>query len=81
MRVMSDLCKRGHVVIAVDTLEGAPFATPQDPLIERMWGLQRQFMYRDMRTVGVDVVAWRDGATLDQVMALAPERRRSGRRR
>jgi uncharacterized protein (DUF58 family) len=75
-----DLCKRGHVVIAVDTLEGAPFATPQDPLIVRMWGLQRSFMYRDMRTVGVDVVAWRDDATLDQVMALAPERRRTSRR-
>lgn len=76
-----DLCKRGHVVIAVDTLEGAPFATPQDPLIVRMWGLQRSFMYRDMRTVGVDVVAWRDEATLDQVMALAPDRRRTSRRR
>jgi uncharacterized protein (DUF58 family) len=76
-----DLCKRGHVVVAVDVLEGAPFPDEQDPLVLRMWALQRSFMYRDMATVGVDVVDWRAESTLDQVMHLVPHRRRSGQGR
>ena len=71
-----DLCRRGHVVVAVDVLEGAPFDDLDDPLIARMWSMQRAFMYRDMRTIGVDVVAWSADGTLDQVMALVPRRRR-----
>ena len=53
-----DLRKRGHTVVAVDVLEGAPFEGEKDPLFTRMWAMQRSFMYRDMGTVGVDVVAW-----------------------
>jgi uncharacterized protein (DUF58 family) len=77
-----DLCRRGHVVVAVDVLGGPPFEAEQDPLIARMWAMQRSFMYRDMGTVGVDVVAWRGDSPLDQVMHLVPDRRRrvSGRR-
>jgi uncharacterized protein (DUF58 family) len=77
-----DLCRRGHVVVAVDVLGGPPFEAEQDPLIARMWALQRSFMYRDMGTVGVDVVAWRGDSPLDQVMHLVPDHRRrvSGRR-
>ena len=71
-----DLCKRGHTVVAVDVLEGSPFETEQDPLIARMWSLQRAFMYRDMGTIGVDVVSWRGDSTLDQAMQLVPDRRR-----
>ena len=91
-----DLCRRGHVVVAVDVLDGAPFDDLDDPLIARMWSMQRSFMYRDMRTIGVDVLSWpseagvsgvsgvsapADGSrrvegTLDQVMLLAPRRRR-----
>ncbi|MGE2835284.1 DUF58 domain-containing protein [Mycobacterium sp. SMC-4] len=70
-----DLRKRGHAVIAVDILEGCPIADVGDPLVERMWSLQRSFMYRDMATVGVDIVAWPGSATLDQAMALMPEHR------
>jgi uncharacterized protein (DUF58 family) len=70
-----ELCRRGHVVVAVDVLDGTPFDEP-DPLIRRMWTLQRSFMYRDMRTIGVDVVSWRGDVALDQVMHLVPERRR-----
>ena len=44
-----DLCRRGHVVVAVDVLDGAPFDDLDDPLIARMWSMQRAFMYRDMR--------------------------------
>lgn len=77
-----DLCRRGHVVVAVDVLAGPPFEVEQDPLIARMWALQRSFMYRDMGSVGVDVVAWRGDGPLEQVMQLVPHRRRraSGRR-
>jgi uncharacterized protein (DUF58 family) len=78
-----DLRKRGHTVVAVDVLQGAPFDADRDKLFDRMWSMQRSFMYRDMGTVGVDVVAWSagdSGATLDQVMQLVPDRRRSGGR-
>ncbi|MEZ0339071.1 DUF58 domain-containing protein [Mycobacterium sp. pV006] len=70
-----DLRRRGHTVIAVDILQGCPIAGVTDPLVERMWNLQRAFMYRDMATVGVDIVAWPDTVALDQAMALMPERR------
>ena len=81
-----ELCRRGHVVVAVDVLDGAPFEAEQDPLVRRMWSLQRAFMYRDMRTIGVDVVAWSGSSSnhgaLDQAMQLVPEhRRRRARRR
>jgi uncharacterized protein (DUF58 family) len=75
-----DLRKRGHTVVAVDVLEGAPFDEERDLLITRMWALQRSFMYRDMGTIGVDVVPWRGEATLDQAMQLIPDRRRRVRR-
>jgi uncharacterized protein (DUF58 family) len=71
-----DLCRRGHVVVAVDVLEGAPFDDLDDPLIARMWSMQRSFMYRDMRTIGVDIVSWSVDGTLDQVMGLVPRCRR-----
>jgi len=76
-----DLRKRGHTVVAVDVLEGAPFEDERDGLVGRMWSLQRSFMYRDMRTIGVDVVSWRGDATLDQAMQLVPDHRRPARRR
>jgi uncharacterized protein (DUF58 family) len=76
-----DLRKRGHTVVAVDVLEGAPFEGDMDPLFTRMWAMQRSFMYRDMGTIGVDVVAWSSESTLDQSMRLVPERRRPVRGR
>jgi uncharacterized protein (DUF58 family) len=76
-----DLRKRGHTVVAVDVLEGAPFEEDRDQLVARMWSLQRSFMYRDMGTIGVDVVSWRGDATLDQAMQLVPDHRSPARRR
>ena len=76
-----DVRRRGHTVVAVDVLEGAPFEEERDGLLARMWSLQRSFMYRDMRTIGVDVVSWRDDSTLDQAMQLVPDHRRPARRR
>src|SRR5271166_172400 len=70
-----DLRRRGHVVVAVDVLDSSPFEGPQDPLIDRMWALQRSAMYRDMATIGVDIVPWRGDSTLDQSMGVLPDRR------
>lgn len=77
-----DLRRRGHVVVAVDVLQGAPFRSAQDPLVARMWALQRSAMYRDMGTVGVDVVAWQPDRTLDRSLQAVPDHRRrlAGRR-
>ena len=77
-----DLRRRGHVVVAVDVLQGSPFRTTHDPLVDRMWALQRSAMYRDMGTVGVDVVAWQTDRSLDQSMRAVPDHRRpaTGRR-
>lgn len=76
-----DLRKRGHTVVAVDVLEGSPLQGQRDPLVDRIWSLQRSFMYRDMGTVGVDVVSWQEDSTLDQAMYALPERRRTVRGR
>ncbi|MGH3633506.1 DUF58 domain-containing protein [Mycobacterium sp.] len=75
-----DLRKRGHVVMAVDVLQGSPLEAQQDRLIARMWALQRSAMYRDMATIGVDVLAWQADRTLDQSMRVMPDRRMTGRR-
>jgi uncharacterized protein (DUF58 family) len=76
-----DLRKRGHVVIAVDILDSSPFEEEQDPLVDRMWALQRSHMYRDMATVGVDILSWGGDQTLEQSMGLMPDRRRRVRGR
>ncbi|MBP2187758.1 DUF58 domain-containing protein [Nocardia goodfellowii] len=75
-----DLRKRGHVVVVIDVLRGNPFRDGLDETLSRMWQLERSSMYRDMGTVGVDIVAWPEGARLDQVMRLIPEHRRRATR-
>jgi uncharacterized protein (DUF58 family) len=76
-----DLRRRGHVVLAVDILDSSPFEDDQDPLVDRMWVLQRSSMYRDMATVGVDIVSWRGDSGLEQSMGVLPDRRRRVRGR
>jgi uncharacterized protein (DUF58 family) len=76
-----DLRKRGHVVIAVDILDSSPFEGQQDPLVDRMWALQRSAMYRDMATIGVDIVSWEGDQSLEQSMGVMPDRRRRVRGR
>lgn len=70
-----ELCKRGHAVVAVDVLDGAPFTGELDPLIVRMWALERSTMYRDLGTVGIDVVRWRPDTGLQDAMRPIPDRR------
>ncbi|MFE9784488.1 DUF58 domain-containing protein [Nocardia salmonicida] len=74
-----DLRKRGHVVVAVDVLRGTPFEDGLDPTMAKMWQLERASMYRDMGTVGVDIIAWPEDTRLDQAMRLLPEHRRAVR--
>jgi uncharacterized protein (DUF58 family) len=76
-----DLRRRGHVVLAVDILDSSPFEGQQDPLVDRMWTLQRSAMYRDMATIGVDIVSWREDSGLEQSMGVMPDRRRRVRGR
>ena len=76
-----DLRRRGHVVLAVDILDSSPFEGEQDPLVDRMWTLQRSAMYRDMATIGVDIVSWRGDSGLEQSLAVLPDRRRRVRGR
>ncbi|OBJ63803.1 DUF58 domain-containing protein [Mycobacterium asiaticum] len=71
-----DLRKRGHVVVAVDVLDTSPFEGEHDPLVGRMWALQRSAMYRDMTSIGVDVLAWPSDRSLEQSMGALPDRRR-----
>lgn len=73
---LTDLRKRGHVVLVVDVLAGHPFEEEPDPLVARIWTLERSAMYRDMATVGVDVASWPKQQTLEQSMLLATQRRR-----
>src|SRR5260370_20390312 len=40
-----DLRRRGHVVVAVDVLPGAPFRSAHDPLGDPVWAPQRSGMY------------------------------------
>jgi uncharacterized protein (DUF58 family) len=76
-----NLRKRGHVVVAVDILNRLPFEGVKDPLVERLWALQRSGMYRDMATIGVDIVSWQTDRSLEQSMDLLPDRRRRVRAR
>lgn len=72
---LADLAKRGHAVVVVDVLEGCPLEGDQEPILQRMWALQRSAMYRDMRMTGVDVVSWPSEVPLDHAMRTLPERR------
>lgn len=68
-----ELSRRGHVVVVVDVLDGCPLGDDLDPLVTRMWALQRSAMYRDMRVVGVEVLAWPKALTLEAAMRLMPD--------
>jgi len=76
-----DLRKRGHVVVAVDILDKSPFDGERDPLVDRLWAVQRSAMYRDMATIGVDIISWREGFALEQSMGVLPDRRHQVRGR
>ncbi|MDQ1248024.1 MAG: hypothetical protein QG597_2396 [Actinomycetota bacterium] len=64
---LTDLCARGHPVVVIDVLQDRVF-DGDDVLVDLMWKLQRSAMYRNLRSVGVNVLAWPADAALDQVM-------------
>ncbi len=68
-------------MVVVDVMDGSPFESENEPILERMWGLQRSAMYRDMRVVGVEVIAWPTDVTVDQAMRLVPPQSTVRRRR
>ncbi len=68
-----ELSRRGHLVVVVDVLDGCPLGEDLDPIVTRMWALQRAAMYRDMRVVGVEVVAWPTTVPLEAAMRLMPD--------
>ena len=55
---LMDLRRRGHPVLAVDVLDSAPFSDDLDPLIARIWRLERGELYRDLHSSGIEVVRW-----------------------
>ncbi|GAB2660098.1 DUF58 domain-containing protein [Nocardia goodfellowii] len=73
------LRKRGHRVLAVDVVGENMFRDETEPLIGRLWSLERAAMYRDLGAVGIEVVAW--GAAPDIADVLRVLRRRPARYR
>ncbi|MQY26395.1 DUF58 domain-containing protein [Nocardia aurantia] len=73
-----ELHRRRHPVRVVDTLSGTPFEEPEDPMLSRWWSLERAAMYRDLATVGVEVLAWDDDRTLAEVLWTGRSRRDAG---
>ncbi|HPY25922.1 MAG TPA: DUF58 domain-containing protein [Mycobacterium sp.] len=64
---LTDLSARGHPVVVIDVLQERVF-DGDDVLVDLMWKLQRSAMYRNLRSVGVNVLAWPADVGLDQVM-------------
>jgi uncharacterized protein (DUF58 family) len=73
---LNDLRTRGHPVVVVDVLAGSPFTDELDPIITRWWRLARARMYRDMASLGIDVVNWSEQVSLEHVMHLLTQRSR-----
>lgn len=72
--------RRGSAVTAVDLLSAdAPFSDDADPLIGRLWALERRAMYRDMATIGVEVIGWQDGLRVTDALALGRRPSLAGR--
>lgn len=58
-------------MVVIDVLQEKVFAgdfEDNDVLLDLMWDLQRSAMYRNLRSVGVNVLAWPADVALDQVM-------------
>lgn len=73
---LDDLRLRGYAAVVVDVLREMPRVGTEevDPLVERMWRLERRTMHRNFALLGIPVVPWVAGTALDE--ALAPLARR-----
>jgi len=63
-----DLRRRGHAVVAVDVLRGAPFAEELDPIAAQLWRLERKYMHRNLGMSGVDVIEWPEDIPLERAL-------------
>lgn len=68
---LDNLRLRGHGVLVVDVLRDLPAVDHAgvDPLVARVWRLERGSMHRNLATLGIPVVPWRAGTTLAEVLA------------
>jgi uncharacterized protein (DUF58 family) len=64
---LQDIRHRGHPIVVVDVLRDAPTGTA-DPLVQRVWRLERRTLHRDLATLGIRVVPWPEESTLDAVL-------------
>ncbi|MFF0494423.1 DUF58 domain-containing protein [Nocardia sp. NPDC004068] len=71
-----ELRKRGHPIVVVDVLAGADLVRPSDdPLCRKLWDFERRGMYRDMRSSGLEVVAWPPEHALSEALTVRGPRR------
>ncbi|MDV6014447.1 DUF58 domain-containing protein [Haloechinothrix sp. LS1_15] len=61
---------RGYAVAAVDVLTAMPrhATAADDPLVARLWRLQRRGLHRNLASLGVPVMPWRTESSLDEVL-------------
>ncbi|MGH3517825.1 MAG: DUF58 domain-containing protein [Haloechinothrix sp.] len=79
---LNDIRLRGYAVIVIDVLRDIPrvAARPIDPLVARMWRLERASMHRNFATLGIPVLPWRADAALDEVLGPVGRRPLAARR-
>lgn len=79
---LHDVRLRGYAVLVVDVLRDIPRvgAEPVDPLVDRMWRLERGRMHRNFALLGIPVVPWRAETALDEVIAPLARRPLAARR-
>lgn len=76
---LQDVRLRGYAVAVVDVLRDLPSADV-DPLVARMWRLERSRMHRHFALLGIPVVPWHEDAALDETLTPLSRRPLSARR-
>ncbi len=71
---MLDLRRRGHTVLVIDVLRGAPFKHGLDPIAARLWRLERRNVHRDLGLSGIEVVGWPADSALETVLSVLDRR-------
>jgi uncharacterized protein (DUF58 family) len=70
-QALTDLRRRGHALVVVDTLRTEPTPRPAsayDPLAVRMWRIGRRGIRHRLAELGIPVVIWTDGTQLDEAL-------------
>ncbi len=67
---LNDIRLRGYAVVVIDVLREIPrdVSTPLDPLVARLWLLERGSMHRNLAILGIPVLPWHSDAALDEVL-------------